>query len=268
MKDPREYPSYRDYLTDCHRSEEKSSLRKFSARLGFSESSLRMILSGQRNLTIHNVHVIAKALKLSDAQLAIFEAMVLRDQAETPGEKAFYQKRLKKSEEDYPLRDLRVSSKALMKNWFSPVLLTYLVEKNLRAENLTDEGCRELARRLGSSPQAIQKTAKAFDAEGLLQNEGQTAPLHFIFDQMTSHLSKKNYVVQTFSEVMKRIETDYENPQALFSVKTLAMEPRLLRAFGKDYKTLLEKYMARPNADNADSQRDILQVTFSAQKVL
>jgi len=111
---------FRDYLFCIFEAEKKAgratSLKAFGKRLGLNESNLRMVLAGKRRLTISNIHRIAEGLKLSHSQRAVFEASVLKDQAQTKSERQFYARKLKLEDSKRALQDIQVSGVRFPRN--------------------------------------------------------------------------------------------------------------------------------------------------------
>jgi uncharacterized protein (TIGR02147 family) len=260
--------SYREYLQDyfeAERSRERTaSMKSFSSRLGMSESGLRMILSGKRNLTVHNIHLISKGLKFSPLQTEIFEAMVLRDQAESEAERLYYSKRLKEKSDHYSLNDIKIGNNQSLKEWYSPALLLHLRENGLNSENLTRQMRVSISQKLGISIEKLEDTLRIFDHTGCLSTAAKTNE-HLIFDQLTSTNAQISYIKNCFSLAIRRVDTDYKPGRSLFSVKCVSIAEHKIREFGNDYKSMLERYMA--SSEN-EKNRKTVQVTFSAINVL
>lgn len=93
------YLDYRRYLRDRF-AYEKSRTRHFSFRYfariaGFSSPGfLKMVMTGERNLTPTSINQCARALKLPKKEAAYFEALVLFNQARTDQERDLYFERL------------------------------------------------------------------------------------------------------------------------------------------------------------------------------
>lgn len=76
-----DYTNYRDYLRDYLRAKQeqnkKFSLRVFARILGFASGSTpKMLLDGQRSLTLESARKIAKGLKFNAQQAKYFETLV------------------------------------------------------------------------------------------------------------------------------------------------------------------------------------------------
>ncbi len=93
------YTDYRRYLKDYFTSQKEAVLHfsfRFFARIaGFSSPGfLKMVMEGQRNLSLSSINKVTKGLKLSQKESAYFEALVLFNQAETRKDKDLYFERL------------------------------------------------------------------------------------------------------------------------------------------------------------------------------
>lgn len=88
------YSDYRLYLADYYAEKKRLSefsYKRFSEIAQFnSPNYLALIISGKRDLTIANIHNIAKALKLNEQEHVYFENLVLLNQSSTDAEKSFY----------------------------------------------------------------------------------------------------------------------------------------------------------------------------------
>lgn len=94
-----DYTDFKSFLKDYFAERKKDSysfsLRKFTKSIGFKSSGyLTMIISGQRNLTNKNIHIISKAIQLGQKESKYFETLVLYNQAKTEKESSYYLERL------------------------------------------------------------------------------------------------------------------------------------------------------------------------------
>lgn len=261
--------TYREYLQDCYEAEkacgQSVSLKNFSAKLGLTESSLRMVLAGKRNLTVHNIHIIGKGLQLSHSQMEIFEALVLRDQAKSPEERQYYAKRLSEKISSLGLTDIRMTESAALKEWFGPALIVYLREHNITKQSFSPQLSATLAQKLGITKAQLEKAVNVLDQAGYLSQNAKKNE-HLIFDKVSSANAHMAYVKNSLSHAIRRVDTDYKTRKSLFSVKCISLSQHRLHEFGNDYKSLLENYMA--DNDSAEESRSAVQVTFSAIPVL
>lgn len=120
-----DFPDYRQYLQAFFqesKSEKKYfSYRYFARHAGFgSQSYLKMIMDGQRNLKASSIKKIVQALDLSKKEAEYFETLVLYDQAQTSADKDHYLSRLS-------LLRSKVRVKGLSKDEYDYLVSPYLV---------------------------------------------------------------------------------------------------------------------------------------------
>lgn len=99
MPDIFQYVDYREYLNawfaEAKRKNAAFSFRMFSKMAGYnSPGFIKMVLSGERNLTVAGLHKFAKALKFGIREGHYFEAMVFYNQAKDDKERDIYYDRL------------------------------------------------------------------------------------------------------------------------------------------------------------------------------
>ena len=184
MKSILSYSDYRNYLRDFYEKQKLEvsgySYKKFSELAGIkSPNYLKLVIDGQRNLTIKNIHDFASVLKLSPQDLQFFEALVLYNQAETSKTKSYYKKRMKEI-------------KGLLKGETTGVQLSKLVDT---PEFLAMAICLEgqpvdnavgiVKEMLGVSSMMVEKTIAELQRHNfLIEHEG-----HY-------HLKEKNFMLR------------------------------------------------------------------------
>ncbi|HUP56210.1 MAG TPA: TIGR02147 family protein [Bdellovibrionota bacterium] len=122
-----EYKSYREFLTDFYesrkRSSEKFTLRRFASMAGFhSAGFLKMILSGQRNLSHESIRKLATALELNKEETGHFTNLVLLNQATTTDEKKYYAEQLLRSREYRKLNPFKSAQYDFYTQWYCIVI--------------------------------------------------------------------------------------------------------------------------------------------------
>ncbi len=280
LTDPRRYSNYREFLRalfQLNKSHSKdSSMKSFSAKLGFSESSLRMILSGKRDLTVHNIHVLASKLRMSQVQTEIFEAMILRDQSETRAERSYHVQKLKILNSLHSMEDVRVSSKQLLSEWYFPELLLYLNERQLAELGL--EEVKQIASQLGLTLEKAEAAiAKVLQMDLSVTAVG-SSEMHLAFLNTGSISAQKDYVKKCLQKCLHHVEADYKSGRSLYSIKSLPFTEDGLKEFGQEYKALVEKYMKNSKSGSAKSKdheegpsssnRSVFKVVLCALKTL
>lgn len=94
-----EYGDFRRFLQDCYterkRIDPTYSYKRLADSVGFGSPNYpKLVIDGERALTVSNIHRLAQALRLTPSETAYFETLVHLNQASTALEKSFYQARL------------------------------------------------------------------------------------------------------------------------------------------------------------------------------
>jgi uncharacterized protein (TIGR02147 family) len=114
---------YREYLRTYYLFEKKNdakfSYRTFSARAGFkSPNFLKLVIEGQRNLTLRSIRGIVTALGLDSDEAQFFKSLVLVNQAKTSAEKNQQIRELYKSKVFRELYPLKQAELEFYQNWY------------------------------------------------------------------------------------------------------------------------------------------------------
>src|SRR5690348_8332036 len=109
-----EYDNYREFLKDTYLSKKenkKFSFRVFSRMAGFKAGNyLKLVMDGERNLTIESIEKFSMALKFNKEESKFFKNLVLFNQASSVDEKNKYAEQLLYSRvyrKIYPLKELQ-----------------------------------------------------------------------------------------------------------------------------------------------------------------
>ena len=114
---------YREYLREFYQFEKQNdvefSYRVFSARAGFkSPNFLKLVIEGQRNLTVKSIRGIVTALDLGQEEAQFFKNLVLVNQAKTSTEKNQQIRELYKSKVFRELYPLKQAELEFYQNWY------------------------------------------------------------------------------------------------------------------------------------------------------
>jgi uncharacterized protein (TIGR02147 family) len=250
MKTLFSYHSYRPYLRDTYENEKRVSkgltLTVFAQRLGLSASTFNMVLAGTRNLTVGNLHLIARELNLSSREHEYFESLVLMEQADDPQTRQYYSRKLKTISKTARTKGLRVSDKRLLSSWLTPALLIYLIdiERINHPEKLATLDLEKLAKQFSLRPEQVRSLLSAIEDSGLLSVDAEEK-VHIVFDKVNHHLPQKQYVQSVLAELARRIETEFESKQTLFRGYVFSVDREQLPGLKKELQDLFEKYMAK-----------------------
>jgi uncharacterized protein (TIGR02147 family) len=243
------FTSFRVFLRATFQSLKKSNpgitFVKFAKVLGLSESSLHMILNGERNLTIHMIHKVASGMELSDPDTRLFEAMVLREQAESSEERVFYSRRLKELKLlSKDLRSVRLASQSVISAWYVPALIVYMIDVlDVKNSGLKEESLTKVADALGLPLEEIQKLLKRLHEDGIFTYDSQDR-VHFQFDRIASNLPEVQYLRTCFQQAFKRLELQYGKPGSVFLAHSLSLTEDSFKELAAEYSAMMEKFMS------------------------
>jgi uncharacterized protein (TIGR02147 family) len=242
MPDVLAYDDYRAYLRDVMTYEKeasKATLASVGKLFGISAPALQMVLSGERNLSIHRVHKIARLLKFSPEETEYFEALVLKAQAEDTDESRYYEGKLLRLRQSCDVTRLRISDPLLFSRWYIPALMLYLVEvaqsKDISSEKLAQ---------VFSLPKAEMEWAfSELKKSGLLAVTAQ-GNFRIQADKISSTISQKRFLKSFLEECHKRVDIEFKSPDSFFTSETMTLSLTQFRNFVADHRSLVEKYMA------------------------
>jgi hypothetical protein len=266
MKNIFQYQSYRKLLEDSYltekRSTAKATLASYAKGLGLSSSNFQMIVSGTRNLTVANIHAIAKKLAFAPHEREFFEALVLRDQAKDHESQSYYLKRinrLKSGSVDLHssgraggVKRLRTSNKLLNSSQMAPVFLIYLLDFALNGgiRKIEDLDASKLAAKFGMSLSQTRNLLQAIQ-ESVVAEKDFSEQAHIVFQKLTHKISEQDYILEEAGEAIRKIRSDFSNPDTFFRTFTLTMAKDDLPEFRADLIDLLETYIAKTPSTKA-----------------
>lgn len=129
---------YRQFLRDWyayHRQLGQISLRLFSKRAGFSSPNFfKLVMDGDRNLTIKSLPKFMSALGLNKQELEFFENMVFFTQAATHEERDRYYQGMLRSRKLKELKPIVKEQYQYYSEWYHPVVRELVVSKNFNGD--------------------------------------------------------------------------------------------------------------------------------------
>lgn len=267
--------SYRSYLRAILKDRQaqlKSSTTRLAAKkFGMSQSLLKMVLSGKRDLQINHIHSIAHTLRLGPEQHSFFEALVLHEQSSADIEKRFYQKRINQIRRsmrthkgETPLKLKTVSHRHIVQSWSTPALLIYLLDFVKVAESglaqLAQPGIKnEIQNRFGMNQETFATFVQQCEESGLLKFHPDEK-IHLSFERLGQVLQRQNYFKNLLQEIQKRMDQDWGKSNTAFESHVFSISEDQIPHLLADYKKLMEKYMAIHAQDI--SLPKILQISF------
>jgi len=258
--------NYRHYLRAIFEQEKSftngASLNTFAKRLKLGTSSLKMILSGQRNLTSEATFRIGRILRFSRKEQMYFEALVLENQTDEPDRKAYYELRLKELREENPTvqeASFTISDNRILHHWFLPALALYLIDvEHVSSFELTQEEIERVSKRLQIPEAKLQESLTELKQVNLPATTNDEKSFHLIFNRLSQMTAEKNYLLSLLEETKRRIQTDYSKHDSYFAAYTLTIDSNSLNQLREDFKELMNKYIFA-RSDNRDNSR-ILQL--------
>lgn len=244
------YDDFRAYLHDlieeAARSSEKISMQRFAQAFGLSRSHLSMVLSGERALTLRNIHGIAEALHMKHRDHEYWEALVLLGQAKDDKDRSYYKMKLEQQRASRNTKSITAASKVLTSEWYVPAVLVYLIDIGMGEADF-DQICK----RLSLTRDELQKCIKDLEAEGFLTFRGQ-GDIHISFNRLVSMISNKRYLKKVFQEGVDRMDANFASNLCLYNGTTFTLAEDDIHQFISDYKSLLDRYL---NSCGKESKR-------------
>jgi len=118
-----EYEDYRVFLQDVYRylkkENSKFSFRSFGREAGFaSPNFLKLVMDGQRNLTVNSIQKLIRTLKLYRQEAEFFESLVLFNQAKDSHEKNEFYERMTRSRRYKKIKALERDQFQFYSHWY------------------------------------------------------------------------------------------------------------------------------------------------------
>ena len=243
--------TYRDFLRNQFEAERASvkstTLSQYAKKFGLSGPSFHSILAGKRNLTVSNLHRVARALGLSANERDYFESLVLRDQAEDRETKNYYESKLKKFSRRKSIDRVRVNEKRLLSHWFVPALLIYLIDfEKVQSLEAIDYG--RVAVKFNITPDDARRCVETFHRHGLLAISP-SDKMHIVFDRVTTKLPQKEFVRAVLKECSSRLDENFSSAEAIFRAAVFTIDRHKISAFKSELLQLIDKHIEQLSTD-------------------
>lgn len=249
------YDDFRRFLFDCYSLKKKNdptySYKRFAeaAELG-SPNYLKLVIDGDRALTIANIHRFSHALGLTTSETRYFEALVLLNQAETSSEKAYYRARLTElSALKSPSTVRKSSSTALLD---SPVTMAVIV--CLHGLHVND-GFGSVASRSGAKKETVQLIVEILLREKLVSIKDDRYELTDRYiqfqDRQSRSSNQKRYLKSQLEESLRALETRYAK-DAKFYCNTFTIAKDSLEVLQDRIASWVDDLMNDTNAEPAE----------------
>lgn len=233
----------------------KLTMNSYAKRIGIGVSSLKMILSGKRKPTLHQVLTLARVRRFSVPQISYLETLSLKEAARTPWEKSYYSRLLKIKREELNLQTIQTSSEDLLTDSLAlPLLVDLLDSKSITIDE------KMLAKRFNTKVEHIKQLIETFYEQQLLQTR-EDGQFHISFDKISHKHLQKKYIKASLAEANRRIDTDYDKSGAFFVTYSLSVTEDSLIRLQLELKELMEKFMAE-DLGSSLQRRELAQASF------
>lgn len=252
-----EYGDFRRFLRDCYTQRKKVdptySYKRLADAAGLGSPNYpKLVIDGERSLTVSNIHRFAQALRLTPSETSYFETLVHLNQSETSLEKSFYQARLadlKKRAAPSSMLIRNSSSTALLQ---SPVAMAVVVAVHELSE---EDAIRRVQQKTGIKKDTIALVIEILLKENLLRvidGRYELTERYIQFqDRQSKSSNQKKYIRAQLEESLKALETRYAR-DAKFYCNTFTIAegslPNLQEKIGK----LVDELMEETNNESPD----------------
>lgn len=244
------YNDFRRFLSDCYNFRKKTdptySYKRFAetGALG-SPNYLKLVMDGDRSMTVSNIHRFAQALGLTPNETRYFEALVLANQAEDSKEKAYYQARLTELQATRSPSTIRKSSSTALLD--SPVTMAVIV----CLDGLSvEEGFAQVASRSGAKKETVALIVEILLKEKLIsiQNDRyQLTDKYIQFqDRQSRSSNQKRYLRSQLEESIRALESRYTK-DAKFYCNTFTIAKDSLEILQDKVATWMDELMRETN---------------------
>jgi uncharacterized protein (TIGR02147 family) len=249
------YDDFRRFLSDCYTLKKKNdptySYKRFAeaADLG-SHNYLKLVMDGDRALTIANIHRFSSALDLTPSETRYFEALVLFNQAESNSEKAYYRARLSELTAQKSPSTIRKSSSTALLD--SPVTMAVIVCLHGLHE---DDGFAAVASRSGAKKETVAVIVETLLREKLVSivdHRYELTDRYIQFqDRQSRSSNQKRYLKSQLEESMRALDSRYAK-DAKFYCNTFTIAKDSLEVLQDRIANWIDDLMNDTNAEPAE----------------
>ncbi len=263
------YQNYRKYLGDFY-LEKKSKNPLYSYKL-FSEAAgikspnyLTLIVEGERNLTITNVHYFARAMKLRPDETEFFEALVLFNQSKAPLEQTYYRDRLHALKKVKPASILRSSPLEVLKYGHTPGVMVLAHGRNF------EDSVQKCSDELPLGEKSIRKTLKELieikllcEVDGVLMIGAQQTTFH---DPKSLSQYQEQYLYIQLENSLRAFKTGYRNKKAKFISHSFTIPKGALDEIQEELSSLIENLTEKMDRKQLPGAEELVQINIQTFK--
>jgi uncharacterized protein (TIGR02147 family) len=253
--------SFMSHAFEAYRVAHSSmTIERYAAKLELGTSSLKMILSGKRRATTHQILSVARSLRLSPEETSYLETLGLKEAAKTDWEKSYYLKILRMKKKEIRVSTISTSQQKLISDPVILPLLVYFMENGV-----VEDQYSYLASQLGVTPTRIRELIEGFKENKILAKQPDGS-FHVMFDKLSHRFLQKKYQKQLLALASSRIDTDYESLTSFFTGYAFTASDEALIQLQMDLKSLMNKYMTEANHDR--DKKHVAQACFQLFPVI
>lgn len=255
-----DYTNYRQFLTDYIdylRSVGEFSNRKFAQKVGFkSHSHLRLIMNGQRNMSMPTVQKLVKAIGLTKLESKFFQALVSFNQAEDFAIKDELYRELLDFQK---FRDVRRTAEAEYKyfsNWYIVAILEAIGTMWSHASP------KQMAEDLGVPVSEVEKSLELLEKLGLAKNENgkwQRVDVSLETPSETGNLNIRNYHQEMGLKAIESLD-EVAKEERFHTSLTIGLSEQRYQELRKELADLPRKLSAKYSGDRG--ARGVYQINF------
>ncbi len=260
MPDLYSFSDFRRFLIECYTLKKKSdptySYRRFAEAAGLgSPNYLKLVMDGDRAMTVSNIHRFSQALGLTINETRYFEALVLLNQAESVKEKAYYQARLAELAAQKGSTTIRKSASTALLD--SPVTMAVIVCLHGLP---VSAGFGDVAQRAGARKETIETIIDILLKEKLVSVEDghyQLTDRYIQFqDRQSRSSNQKKYIRAQLEESVRALDTRYAK-DAKFYCNTFTISRDSLEVLQDRIATWIDQLM---NETNTQAPEQVVQL--------
>lgn len=254
MKSIYSFVSLRAYLKAYYQYHKKStagfSFESFSRAAGMkSPNYLKLVMDGERDLSVSSLHRFARALGLSYVETQYFEALVFLAQASDPEAEAYYSMRLSELRHNRKADVDRRESEMFFSRWHHPAILLCIHDQEER------QAAQKLRSVFGLSRADVKAFLDRMLSLGVVRQEGDRLLLNsealVMRDVKSRRESYRRFIRDQLRISMRVLDNAYDKGPRFISHSFTIGEERF--AFHADrLQAFLEEMTATSNLDRPD----------------
>lgn len=200
-------------------------------------------------MTFAQLHLVVKALKLSEVERSFLEAMLLKERAKQNSERAVYAKRISRAKKNVRIDNVLISERGLIADIYTLPTLVYLTDFLENSHPVSDTEVVLLAKKFGVEKSKISSAVLTLLRAGTAQRHADTRPareVHYVFNKLNNVHSQKNYLRAWLREAEKKIDSEYASDDSFFNASTISISFSNIAAMREELKAVIDKYMSMP----------------------